>query len=378
MIINATVKASLIAGFLILLSPVAHASDLNKRQSELQAIQQQIASEQQDLRSSSQQRDKLLALLKRDERAIGDAAKKLNQTESQLDDSKQTLTKLNKQEAQLTEQQHEQQQVLAKQLKSAYLAGNHDYSKMLLNQQDPATVERLLTYYQYLNKARIAAINTLKQTRADLIKVQQQARAQNDKLNALAIDQRAQTKQLAAEQQQRQRTLDQLQQVIDKKASGLEQLQIEEASLKRVIEQALKAAAENPSMEGLANSSGKLDWPTKGRLRHSFGSPRSGNVRWKGVLIDANEGQSVKAPASGKVIYADWLKGYGLLMVIDHGQGYMSLYGYSQALLKDVGDNVKAGEEIALVGRSGGQTQSGLYFEIRHKGEAVNPAKYCR
>lgn len=378
MIINATVKASIIAGFLILFGPMAHASDLNKRQSELQAIQQQIASEQQDLRSSSQQRDKLLGLLRRDERAIGHAAKKLNQTEGQLADSKHTLAKLNQQEAQLSKQQQAQQQVLAKQLKSAYLAGNHDYSKMLLNQQDPATVERLLTYYQYLNKARISAINTLKQTRSELEKVQQQAKAQNDKLNALAIDQRAQTKQLAAEQQQRQKTLDQLQQMIDQKASGLEQLQIEEASLKRVIEQALKAAKENPTMEGLAKSSGKLSWPTKGRLRHRFGSHRSGNVRWKGVVIDANEGQSVKTPASGKVIYADWLKGFGLLMVIDHGQGFMSLYGYSQALLKDVGDNVKAGEEIALVGRSGGQSQSGLYFEIRHKGEAENPAKYCR
>ncbi len=378
MIINANMKASIIAGFLILSSPLAQASDLNKRQSELQAIQQQIASEQQDLHSSSQQRDKLLQLLKRDERAIGDAAKKLNQTENQLSESQATMKKLNSQEADLTKQQAAQQQVLAKQLKSAYLAGNHDYSKMLLNQQDPATVERLLTYYQYLNKARISAIDTLKQTHDELVKVQQQAKQENERLNALAIDQRAQSKQLSAEQNQRQNTLAQLQQVIDKKASGLEQLQIEEASLKRVIELALKAAAENPTMDGLAKSSGKLNWPTKGSIRNSFGSARSGNVRWKGVVIDAAEGQAVKAPASGKVIYADWLKGFGLLMVIDHGQGFMSLYGYSQALLKEVGDTVKTGEEIALVGRSGGQNQAGLYFEIRHKGEAENPAKYCR
>lgn len=378
MIINAKVKASIVAGFLILSSTLAHASDLNKRQSELQAIQQQIASEQQDLRSNSQQRDKLLQLLKRDERAIGDAAKKLNDTENQLSTSQANIKKLNGQEADLTKQQNEQQRVLAKQLKSAYLAGNHDYSKMLLNQQDPATVERLLTYYQYLNKARIAAIDTLKQTHKELVKVQQQAKQENERLSALAIDQRAQSKQLSAEQQQRQNTLSQLQQLIDKKASGLEQLQIEEASLKRVIEQAIKAAAENPAMEGLAKSNGKLNWPTKGSLRNSFGSARSGNIRWKGVVIDAVEGQAVSAPASGKVIYADWLKGFGLLMVIDHGQGFMSLYGYSQALLKDVGDSVKAGEEIALVGRSGGQNQAGLYFEIRHKGEAENPAKYCR
>ncbi|KFZ37538.1 peptidase M23B [Shewanella mangrovi] len=370
-------KASIIAGFLIF-SIHAFAADLDKRQSELKAIQQQIASEQQDLQSSSQQRDKLVQLLKRDEQAVGDAAKKLNQTEGQLETSRQRISELAKQESQLSQQQQAQQQVLAKQLKSAFLAGNHDYSKMLLNQQDPATVERLLTYYGYLNKARMTAIESLKKTRTELLQVQQQAKTENERLNALAVDQRAQSNQLAAEQQQRQNTLAQLQKVINQKASGLEQLQIEEASLKRVIEQAMKSMSESPSMEGLAKSNGRLNWPTKGALRHAFGSTRSGNVHWKGVVIDAREGQAVNAPASGKVIYADWLKGFGLLMVIDHGQGFMSLYGYSQALLKDVGDTVKAGEEIALVGRSGGQSQSGLYFEIRHKGEAENPAKYCR
>ncbi|QSX33722.1 peptidoglycan DD-metalloendopeptidase family protein [Shewanella avicenniae] len=377
MIINAIVKASIIAGFL-LSTCQSFAADLDKRQSELKAIQQQIASEQQDLRSNSQQRDKLLQLLKRDEQAIASAAKQLNQTENNLDSAKSRIKELTKQQDSLVSQQQAQQQVLAKQLKSAFLAGNHDYSKMLLNQQDPATVERLLTYYGYLNKARISAIESLKKTRSELQQVQQQAQVETERLNSLAIDQRSQSQQLAAEQQQRQNTVAQLQKVIDQKALGLEQLQIEEASLKRVIEQAMKAMSESPSMEGLAKSSSRLDWPTKGSIRHAYGSARSGNVRWKGVVIDAREGQAINAPAAGKVIYADWLKGFGLLMVIDHGQGFMSLYGYSQALLKEVGDSVNAGEEIALVGRSGGQTQSGLYFEIRHKGEAENPAKYCQ
>ncbi|BCV63212.1 hypothetical protein TUM17386_28830 [Shewanella algae] len=132
------------------------------------------------------------------------------------------------------------------------------------------------------------------------------------------------------------------------------------------------------SIYGLTKSRGSLNWPTKGRIKNSFGSQRSGNVRWKGVMLSAPEGQSISAVAAGKVIYADWLRGFGMVLVVDHGKGFMSLYGHAQALLKDAGDTVKAGEAVALVGRSGGQTEPGLYFEIRHKGQAVDPANYCR
>ena len=155
-------------------------------------------------------------------------------------------------------------------------------------------------------------------------------------------------------------------------------MQIEEASLKRVVEQALRAMKDNPSMEGFGKQSGKLKWPTKGRVSASFGSQRSGQVVWKGTMLSAPEGQNIRAVSGGKVIYADWLRGFGLVMVIDHGKGYMSLYGHAQTLLKSPGDMVKSGEAIALVGRSGGQSEAGLYFEIRHKGQAVDPAKYCR
>ncbi|MFV7668491.1 murein hydrolase activator EnvC family protein [Shewanella algae] len=370
-------KASILAGFLVFSSQL-QASDLERRQSELKALQSQITAQQNALRDTGKQREKLLQLLKKDEQAIADAARKVNQTENALSDAEKRLSELKQRAAQLDKLKESQQQTLAKQLTSAYLAGNHDYSKMLLNQQDPATIERMLAYYDFLNKARMQAIEQLKQTRQELSAVQQSEQQERNRLNKLVLDQKAQSKRLNQEQDQRQQTLKELQRTISSKASELEQLQIEEASLKRVVEQALTAMRDSPSMDGLTKSRGLLNWPTKGRIKNSFGSQRSGNVRWKGVMLSAPEGQSISAVAAGKVIYADWLRGFGMVLVVDHGKGFMSLYGHAQALLKDAGDTVKAGEAIALVGRSGGQTEPGLYFEIRHKGQAVDPANYCR
>ncbi|MCE9775168.1 peptidoglycan DD-metalloendopeptidase family protein [Shewanella algae] len=370
-------KASILAGFLVFSSQL-QASDLERRQSELKALQSQITAQQNALRDTGKQREKLLQLLKKDEQAIADAARKANQTENALSDAEKRLSELKQRAAQLDKLKESQQQTLAKQLTSAYLAGNHDYSKMLLNQQDPATIERMLAYYDFLNKARMQAIEQLKQTRQELSAVQQSEQQERNRLNKLVLDQKAQSKRLNQEQDQRQQTLKELQRTISSKASELEQLQIEEASLKRVVEQALAAMRDSPSMDGLAKSRGSLNWPTKGRIKNSFGSQRSGNVRWKGVMLSAPEGQSISAVAAGKVIYADWLRGFGMVLVVDHGKGFMSLYGHAQALLKDAGDTVKAGEAVALVGRSGGQTEPGLYFEIRHKGQAVDPANYCR
>ncbi|WP_345871425.1 murein hydrolase activator EnvC family protein [Shewanella algae] len=370
-------KASILAGFLVFSSQL-QASNLERRQSELKALQSQITAQQNALRDTGKQREKLLQLLKKDEQAIADAARKVNQTENALSDAEKRLSELKQRAAQLDKLKESQQQTLAKQLTSAYLAGNHDYSKMLLNQQDPATIERMLAYYDFLNKARMQAIEQLKQTRQELSAVQQSEQQERNRLNKLVLDQKAQSKRLNQEQDQRQQTLKELQRTISSKASELEQLQIEEASLKRVVEQALAAMRDSPSMDGLAKSRGSLNWPTKGRIKNSFGSQRSGNVRWKGVMLSAPEGQSISAVAAGKVIYADWLRGFGMVLVVDHGKGFMSLYGHAQALLKDAGDTVKAGEAVALVGRSGGQTEPGLYFEIRHKGQAVDPANYCR
>ncbi|MCL1051728.1 peptidoglycan DD-metalloendopeptidase family protein [Shewanella abyssi] len=370
------IKASIIAGFISL--PISvNATDLERRQSELKSIQTQINQQQSAVKNTHKQRERLISLLKKDEQAIAVAAKKVNNTKQDLTQIDKTLAKLSGKYIQLDKLKTIQQKTLSNQLASAYLSGNHDYSKMLLNQQSPASIERLLAYYQYLNNARIASIKQLQTTIVELDEIRLKQQENQNRLNKLALEQQQQAKRLNQEQSQRQQTLTQLQRTLSNSGAKLEQLQIEEASLKRVVEQALLAMKNNPAFEGLS-SNRKLKWPTKGRIKSGFGSKRSGQVKWKGVTISAAEGQNIEAIAGGQVIYADWLRGFGMVLVVDHGKGFMSLYGHAQTLLKAAGDSVNKGEYIALVGRSGGQTESGLYFEVRHKGQAVDPARYCK
>lgn len=370
------IKASIIAGFIILSSTV-QASDLQQRQSDLKSLQSQISKQESALKDTNKQREQLVSLLKKDEQAIAAAARKVNDTKVALAETDKKLNKLKQRQDKLDLLKQTQQETLSNQLASAYLAGNHDYSKMLLNQQSPATIERLLAYYQYLNNARMKSINELQDTMSELDEIQDKQVLEKNELNKLILNQQQHSKQLNLEQSQRQSTLTQLQRTVNSRGAKLEQLQIEEASLKRVVEQAILATNSSPSMEGL-KSKKKLKWPTKGRIRSGFGSKRSGQVKWKGVTLAAPEGQQISSIAPGKVIYADWLRGFGMVLVVDHGKGYMSLYGHAQTLLKNAGDTVNKGETIALVGRSGGQTEAGLYFEVRHKGQAVDPARYCK
>jgi len=306
------VKASIIAGFMMLSFSV-YASDLEKRQSELKSIQAQINQQQSALKNTSKQREKLLALLRSDEEAIAAAAKKVNSTKTSLAQIDNTLAELKQRQEELETLKVSQQNTLSKQPASAYLAGNHDYTKMMLNQQSPATIERMLAYYQYLNKARMKSINELKQTITELDEIKVTQTSKQKQLTKLMAEQQVQSKRLNQEQDQRQLTLNELQRTLNTKGAELEQLQIEEASLKRVVEQALKAMRDNPSMEGFDKQGGKLKWPTKGRVTAGFGSPRSGQVVWKGTMLSAPEGQNIRAVSGGRVIYADWLKGFGMV-----------------------------------------------------------------
>ena len=152
----------------------------------------------------------------------------------------------------------------------------------------------------------------------------------------------------------------------------------EEKSLTNTLQKIQSLAQSSAKLNGLSKLKRKLKWPVAGKIVHSFGTQKHGYIKWKGVLKRAKLGQQVKSIANGKVLFSDWLKGYGLVTIIDHGKGYMSLYGHNQTLLKNVGDYVEQGEPISLVGQSGGQSQPGLYFEIRHSGQAKNPKLWCR
>ncbi|WP_323875962.1 murein hydrolase activator EnvC [Aeromonas veronii] len=436
-----TSRVGLLAGALFFCLSFGASKPALAANQQLGTMQSQIKEQQQTIKLSKQELAKLNTQLKADEQAISAAAAKLNQTRQQLKQNQQKLATLQKDKLALEVQAKHQKQLLAKQAESAFQAGNHDYLKLLLNQQDPAKLSRSLDYYDYLNKARIEAIDALRATRDKLAKNQQATKETETRLQTLLAEQQEHHQTLLASQQSRAKVRNQLQQSVQDDEQKLTKLVKAEKALKARLEELRRkreeqerreraererlaklkaeqerqrklaeqrraaqqrlAAQQNKTVkpaepaEEVASSkpergsgissaghysglktNGSLRWPVQGPILISYGSPRTAQLKWKGTLIGASEGTQVKAVAPGQVVYADWLDGFGMLLVIDHGKGYMSLYGHNQSLLRQVGQNVEQGEPVALVGDSGGQDRPGLYFEIRYQGEAINPTKW--
>ena len=355
-----------------------------KTNQQLSDIQQAINQQKQNLSSTNVEISDLEQQLKTDDLAIGKIAKNLANTTSELATTRKKLDQLSTEKKQLELAKKQQEQILAKQLRAAYSTGHHDYIKLILNQEKPSSVQRTITHYQYLNTARIKEIEAFKSTITQLNDVTQQYQQQAEQLSQLTQTQSQQKQILELSKTKQKQTL----QALNKKAlteqQKLAKLEREESALVSLLRkmaadaEKAKKAKEAKNLVGLSKLKRKLSWPVKGRINHSFGSSKQGYLKWKGVFLSAPIGREVKTIHNGTILFSDWLKGYGLVTVVDHGDGYMSLYGHNQALLKSVGDRVEAGEPIALVGQSGGQTNSGLYFEIRHTGIAVNPKLWCK
>ncbi|MBB1406023.1 peptidoglycan DD-metalloendopeptidase family protein [Pseudoalteromonas sp. SG44-5] len=374
--INSVTKLILILTFLATATAVANEDRTKKDLSEVQTALKQSQSEY------NAQRKKVATLqknLQQHELEIAKNAKALNMAEQSVKKTEQQQ-QLQQQKADQLEQQHAQfQHALAAQLKSAYMAGgDDDYAKMLLNQEDTAKFERTLSYYNYLNKARIEQLEELKALQLQIAQNQAELAKTKQKLVNLHDEQKRRQTALVNAQSERQANLKNLQAQLNSTKSSINYLKENQQTLITTIEELEKEKNKKVELLGLNNSKGKLNWPSRGKLEHTFGQRKHGGIDWKGVLIGAKEGSNINSVHNGQVVFADWLKGYGWVIVVDHGEGFMSLYGHAQTLLKDVGDMVREGETVALVGQSGGQASSGLYFEMRHKGRAVNPEKWCK
>jgi septal ring factor EnvC (AmiA/AmiB activator) len=337
---------------------------LEQSQAEYNAQRKKIASLQKNLKSH--------------ELDIAKNAKALNMAEQSVKETKTQQKELQSKADELDKKHTQFQKILAAQLKSAYMAGGDDYSKMLLNQEDTAKFERTLSYYNYLNKARIEQIEDLKDLQQQIVQNQKELVKTQEKLELLFDEQKRRQTALLNAQSERQANLKNLQAQLNSTKSSINYLKENQQTLVTTIKELEKEKTQKIELLGLNKSKGKLDWPSKGKLEHTFGQRKHGGIDWKGVLIGAKEGTNINSVQNGQVVFADWLKGYGWVIVVDHGEGFMSLYGHAQTLLRDVGDMVREGETLALVGQSGGQASSGLYFEIRHKGRAVNPVKWCK
>ncbi|MBD1581730.1 murein hydrolase activator EnvC family protein [Pseudoalteromonas sp. S16_S37] len=351
----------------------------SRTKQDLTEVQQELKKSQKNYQQQRSNIEALRTKLKAQELDIAKNAKALSLTERGIAENQQQQYTLQSEAKSLESKKQRLQKLLASQLKSAYMTGSHDYSKMLLNQEQSATLERTISYYDYFNKARINQLEELKQIFSELAENQQQLKRKQEQLAALKQQQQQRQAALIARQEERQTHLQELNAALQQTAQAIDYLKENEQTLIATLEELAKIQQpEEVVLEGLAQNKGKLQWPSKGRLRHRFGQSKHAGMSWKGVVIQAQAGTPVNSIKQGQVVYADWLNGFGWVMVVDHGEGFMSLYGHTQTLLKDVGDLVNTGETIALVGQSGGQIRSGLYFEIRHKGSAVDPVKWCK
>jgi septal ring factor EnvC (AmiA/AmiB activator) len=273
----------------------------------------------------------------------------------------------------------EQRTALASQLRTAYMSGREEQIKMLLSQEDPAAFGRMLVYYSYLGRARAGRIGEIQGLVASLEQAAAEEALERERLAALEADSRRELSSVDAARAERSAALRKMTAQIRSGGATVAKLKREAAALEKLIADLRRAMKDLPPTGGQAFEKvrGRLAWPVAGKLGAKFGQARGGGLKWNGVLIEASRGSEVRALYDGRVAYADWLPGMGLLLIIDHG-GYMSLYAHNEQLFKAAGDRVEGGEIVSTVGDSGGRSNPGLYLEIRRGASPVDPAPWFR
>lgn len=373
------------AGLLLTLAASLHvfAEDVTPEQIEaqLQALEAELEEYRQLLEQTEGQKSEIEKALEQNEKSISETLKQIDALEKDINQNRDKISSLTEQQQELQDAKVQQQDLIAQQVRAAYEMGHQEYLKVLLNQEDPAELDRMLTYYDYLNRARAEQVMTFNQT---LVELDQVSAELTRRMNLLAQSrERLESERQALNQFQeaKQRSLTAL--IAQIRSTGTEISRIEEdrerlEDLLDRISTSIAGMKVPGNAEPFSNMRGKLVLPVAGKIGHKFGHRRNqGKMRWQGVVIDADAGDPVHAVHYGRVVFSDWLRGFGLLMIVNHGEGYMSLYGHNQALYRETGDWVAAGEVIATVGDSGGQNSHGLYFEIRIDGKPSDPQQWC-
>ncbi|HHB1593564.1 murein hydrolase activator EnvC family protein [Vibrio campbellii] len=343
-------------------------------QQELKGVSSEINRQKKSLTSQEKQLNDLQKSLKNQELGISKLEREIKQTKTDLAQADQNINKLEEKIALQEAQRQAQEEELKQLLQTYYVTERAKANGHLLN--EGVEEDRISQYFQHLAKARAKVIDAITQTTQELAHNKNQLELEKAQIEALLKQQSEKRSSLASTQSQRKGTLNKIQKSIKDDKRYLAELQRNETRLKAEIAKAAKRNA--VPMDGIAKQRGKLPWPLKGRVLHNFGTKQTGQVNWKGMVLSANYGQQVKAVYPGTVVFAEYLRGYGLVVLLDHGKGDMTLYGYNQALTKKEGDKVTAGEVIALAGDTGGQDRASLYFEIRRNSEAQNPKSWLK
>lgn len=361
------------------------------RKEELSQLRNRIEALQKRLSAAEGARTEATDALRDSEHAISESNRSLRDLAVKQREIQSKLNDLQQQGRRAGSDIQSQQRMLSQQLYQQYLGNQPDAVKLLLNREDPNQIARDLHYLTYLARLRADLIRGLRTNIKQLDSLAQETRQQSNELAAVQAEQQAQREKLERDKLARRDVLHKVSRQIESQRREISTLQRDEQRLAKLVEQIgqviAHSRADAPRNERVPDGStdgsafadlkGKLSLPVRGELKGRFGSPRAdGGLSWKGVFIATQPRQEVKAVAAGRVVFADWLRGFGNLLIIDHGGGYMSLYGNNESLFKQVGQPTRGGEAVAAVGNSGGNTDYGLYFEIRHQGKAFDPLSW--
>ena len=404
----------------LLLPLAAGANPVASKQSELESLKRRLHTLQEEARSTEASRKEAADELRVSERAISEAVRALRELDGAREQASGELDVLSRQAEETAARVRHQQAQLSKALQAAHRRGQADVLRLLLNGDDPNQAARELRYLAHVSRAQHGQIEALRAELAELAALRRDVEQKSSRLEQLRAAREIEQKKLLAQRAARERVLDKLSAQIRQQRKQISSLQRDERNLTQLVERLNRLMAQQAAREAararaarqaqnkpagetgegkarrpvavntetpspfrsdrpFSRLKGSLRLPVPGELMNRFGDPREdGGVSWKGLFIRAAQGTAVKAIAAGQVVFAEWLRGFGNLIIVDHGEGYMSLYSNNESLYKQVGERVQPGDAIAAVGNSGGQSDTGLYFEMRHQSRPVNPLPWVK
>ena len=368
-----------LAAFLLAIGPVTHGQD-QVTPAQVEALKEEIAEIDEWLADAEEDRSDLEQTLANAEREISRLTRERRELQEQRRQQARELEQLESEEKELDQSLREQRSALKQQLRGAWMEGKAPAIKVLLNEADPEEIARTMTYYEYLSGDNLQRLESFNETLTELQATRQQklqAQAEVIRLEE-QVSERQQS--LQTQKANREQALAALKQDISERRNERSTLEADRDRLEKLLREVEEAIASIPSpteTQPFGQRRGKLDWPAQGRLVAAFGgSMAQGHLRRNGILLNTEEEAEVHAVHYGRVVFSNWLRGFGMLTIVDHGEGYMTLYGHSSSLLASPGDWVRAGETIALAGRTGGTQDPAVYFELRHNGKPQNPMRW--
>jgi len=374
--------ALLFISFILAFGSNAVASEKAEKQKQLTQLKTKIEKLRKTIEVKENSRSSYNRQLRKIEKQIGSISNKIRKSSQLIKTRQGELSKLGKNKKRILKDISTHNRQLSKQLHTAYTLGDQEQVKLLFSQQNAENLQRNLIYYKYFSNFRLQQIEASTEHFNRLINNENKIKLAKKELEKVLKKQQAQKSSLSSNRTKRKKIVLNLEKQLKKQGKFLTRLEDDEKNLTLLIDSLPEIFIQTKraqSTNKFSSLKGKLSWPVKGKVRKLYGRPKPpSNLRWQGVIIQAKRGNNVRAISHGRVAFSDWLRGMGNLIIIDHGDGYLSLYGHNESLYKVTGEWVEAGDIIGSIGNSGGQSKNGVYFEIRKKSKPQNPTRWCK